>query len=288
MTPTLLWQSDCGTGEGPVWCDVHKCVWFVDISGNLLHRYSPESGAQDSWTAPQKPGFVVPTNSGVLVVGLAHALAHFDPATGDFTPFADVESDRPTNRINDGIADAQGRLWFGTMDDAEVAQTGALYSWDIENGLIRHDDGFGVTNGPSFSPDARTFYLTDSFARAVYAYDHDDGVLTNRRTFLTLEPEAGYPDGTTVDEDGGLWIGLWDGGSVRRYSADGTQTHEVPIPSRNVTKIGFGGAGRSTAYVTTARDGVGQTALAEQPSSGGLFSFETAHTGLPHYRARTS
>ena len=288
MTPTLLWPSDCGTGEGPVWCDVDRCLWFVDIPGQRLHRYTPASGARDSWTTPQKPGFAVPSNGGGLVVGLAHALAHFDGATGVFTPFADVEGDRPTNRINDGIADAHGRLWFGTMDDAEVARTGALYSWDVERGLVRHDDGFGVTNGPSFSPDGKTFYLTDSFARTVYAYDHEDGVLANRRTFLTIEDATGYPDGTTIDEDGGLWIGLWDGGAVRRYAHDGALTHEVPVPALNVTKIGFGGPDRRSAYVTTARDGMAEAALAAQPHSGGLFVFDAPYAGLPHRRARTA
>ena len=288
MTPTLLWPARCGTGEGPVWCDVDQCLWFVDIPGHRLYRYTPASGAQESWPVPQKPGFVVPAEDGRLVVGLAHALAHFDVATGTTTPFVDVEPDRPTNRINDGIADATGRLWFGTMDDAEVAQSGALYSWDVARGLIRHDDGFGVTNGPSFSPDGKSFYLTDSFARTVYAYDHADGVLTNRRTFLTLEAEAGYPDGTTVDEDGGLWIGLWEGSAVRRYATDGALTHEVPVAARNVTKIGFGGTDRRTAYVTTACDGLSEDALANEPHSGGLFRFDAPYAGLPHRRARTA
>ena len=158
---------------------------------------------------------------------------------------------------------------------------GALYSWDRAQGLAPHDDGFGVTNGPCFSPDARTFYLTDSFARTVFAYDHHEGRLSNRRVFVELEDGAGFPDGTTIDAEGGLWIGLWDGWAVRRYAPDGTRTHEVRMPVGNVTKIAFGGADLRTAYATSACGGLDAEALAAQPLAGGLFAFAAPVTGLP-------
>ena len=281
MTPDLLWDCACGTGEGPLWSAAEQALWFVDIPGCRLLRYTLADDRREEWRTPSKPGFVALAAGGGLVVGLAHALARFDPGKDTFTPFCDVETDRPTNRINDGVVGPDGHLWFGTMDDAEVAQSGALYSWDAAQGLVRHDDGYGVTNGPCFSPDARTFYLTDSFARTVFAYDYHDGRLSNRRVFIELEDGAGFPDGTTVDAEGGLWIGLWEGWAARRYAPDGTRTHEVRLPVGNVTKIGFGGPDRRTAYVTTAHGGLTGTALAAQPLAGALFAFEAAVPGLP-------
>ena len=281
MTPDLLWDCACGTGEGPLWSAAEQALWFVDIPGCRLLRYTLADDRREEWRTPSKPGFVALAAGGGLVVGLAHALARFDPANGTVTPFCDVEPDRPTNRINDGIVGPDGRLWFGTMDDAEVAQTGALYSWDRVRGLVRHDDGFGVTNGPCFSPDARTFYLTDSFARTVFAFNHADGRLSNRRVFIELEDGAGFPDGTTVDAEGGLWIGLWEGWASRRYSPDGRLTHEMRLPVGNVTKIAFGGAGLTTAFVTTAVGDLAGPALAAQPLAGGLFAFAAPVAGVP-------
>ncbi len=281
MTPELLWDCACGTGEGPLWSEAEQALWFVDIPGHRLLRYTPATAAREEWPTPSKPGFVAIAAGGRLVVGLAHALARFDPANGSFAPFCEVEADRPANRINDGAVGPDGRLWFGTMDDAEVAQSGALYSWDVARGLVRHDDGFGVTNGPAFSPDARTFYLTDSFARTVFAFDHADGRLSNRRVFLELEPEAGFPDGTTVDTEGGLWIGLWEGWAARRYGSEGTRTHEVRLPVGNVTKIAFGGTGLRTAYATSACGGLSAEALEAQPLAGALFAFAAPVAGKP-------
>ena len=281
MTPDLLWDCACGTGEGPLWLAAEQALWFVDIPGCRLLRYTLADDRREEWRTPSKPGFVALAAGGGLVVGLAHALARFDPANVTVTPFCDVEPDRPTNRINDGIVGPDGRLWFGTMDDAEVAQTGALYSWDRVRGLVRHDDGFGVTNGPCFSPDARTFYLTDSFARTVFAFDHADGRLSNRRVFIELEDGAGFPDGTTVDAEGGLWIGLWEGWAARRYSPDGRLTHEMRLPVGNVTKIAFGGAGLTTAFVTTALGDLAGPTLSAQPLAGGLFAFAAPVAGVP-------
>lgn len=281
MTPELLWNCACGTGEGPLWSATEQALWFVDIPGQRLLRYTPATARREEWPTPFKPGLVTLATGGGLVVGLGHALARFDPATGEFTPFCEVEADRPTNRINDGTVGPDGRLWFGTMDDTEVAQSGALYSWDPHQGLVRHDDGFGVTNGPAFSPDARTFYLTDSFTRTVFAFDHHEGRLSNRRVFLEIEAEAGFPDGTTVDAEGGLWMGLWEGWATRRYTPDGTRTHEIKLPVGNVTKVALGGRGLRTAFVTSACGGLSPDALAAQPLAGALFAFAAPVAGQP-------
>lgn len=43
----------------------------------------------------------------------------------------------------------------------------------------------------------------------IYAYDYDDGELSNKRLFIDALalglPEGSYPDGLCFDSDGGLW-----------------------------------------------------------------------------------
>ncbi len=53
------------------------------------------------------------------------------------------------------------------------------------------------------------------------------------------------------------------------------------LPCANVTKLAFGGPDLRTAYVTTARKGLGEAELAAQPLAGGLFAFEVPVPGLP-------
>jgi sugar lactone lactonase YvrE len=89
----------------------------------------------------------------------------------------------------------------------------------------------------------------------------------------------GYPDGTTVDSDGAVWIALFGGARIERYSAQGELIDTVPMPCSNITKIAFGGHDLRTVFVTTARKGLSEEALAAQPLAGGLFRFRVPTPG---------
>jgi sugar lactone lactonase YvrE len=279
-------------GEGPVWVERDAAVWFVDIKGRQIHRFDPLSGQRQHWDAPEQPGFVVPLRSRPesqlrLLAGLKTGLHEFDPGTGEFTLFTTVEPHLPDNRLNDGAVCSDGTLWFGSMDDLETRPSGSLYRLGARGRCIPLDSGYVVTNGPAFSPDARTFYHTDSAQRRVYAFDRDEsGALSHRRVFTEIEKEGGFPDGTAVDAQGCLWIAMWGGWGVRRYSPAGELLSRIRVPCANVTKVAFGGPHYSSVFVTTAWTGLSPSQRAEQPLAGDLFRFETDVPGLPSTELR--
>ncbi len=273
-------------GEGPVWFAHESALWLVDIKGCRLHRLRPGTGEQRSWPTPAPPGFLAPRAAGGLVVGLKGAIHRFDPASGQFTALVPVEPHLPENRLNDGCVSPEGALWFGSMHDPQIRPSGTLYRLDAEGRCVRLDAGYIVTNGPAFSPDGRTFYHTDSPARTVYAFDRPEPhVLTGKRVLIRIEAAAGYPDGTAVDAEGCLWIALWSGWAVRRYSPDGRLLATVRLPCSQVTKVAFGGADLRTAYVTTARQGLSPAERAAQPLAGDVFCFSAPAAGLPQPQA---
>ena len=276
----LVWDAHCLLGEGPVWSVADQALWFVDIKGGAVLRYRPGDGGRDRWNVGGEPGFALPAADGGLIIGLADGLHRFDPATGTTSPHLAVEEDRPGNRLNDGFVATDGSLWFGSMDNGERAPTGQLLRYD-GCGATVHDGGYVITNGPALAPGGRTFYHTDTVRRTVYAFDHEGARLTNKRVFLRFDATMGHPDGTTVDADGGLWIGFFGGSCVRRFDAGGTQTDEVALPVSNVTKLALGGPDLTTAYVTTACWLLDDAALTAQPLAGALFAFEVAIPGLP-------
>jgi sugar lactone lactonase YvrE len=281
--PEAVLSCGCELGEGPVWQAGERALWFVDIKAHRIHRFEAASGTTSSWTAPTQVGFIVPDDGGRWIAGLASGLHRFDPATGAFDLIAVVEDPALGNRLNDGFADATGRLWFGSMDDAEQAASGALYRFDAR-GLRRMDDGYCITNGPATSPDGRTLYHTDTLKKLIYAFDVSAaGELSNRRVFAAIEDGAGHPDGTAVDADGCVWIALFGGWGVRRYSPGGQLLETVALPVANVTKIAFGGDDLRTAYATTARKGLSAAELAAQPRAGDLFAFRVDTPGLPQH-----
>ena len=89
------------------------------------------------------------------------------------SPIVDPEPDRPGNRFNDGKCDRRGRLFAGTMDNAEVDCTGTLYRLDPNLSVHVMITDVHLSNGLGWSPDDRTLYYTDSLRRTIWAYDYD-------------------------------------------------------------------------------------------------------------------
>jgi xylono-1,5-lactonase len=268
-------------GEGPLWSARERAVWFVDIKGRGIHRYDEATRTTRSWQAPQDVGFIVAASGGRFICGLKSGLHQFVPETGSFKLLAPVDSDRPGNRLNDAHVDAQGRLWFGTMDDAEVSPTGALYRFDAA-GLHRADDGYVITNGPATSPDGRTLYHVDTLKRAIFAFDlAADGSLSGRRIFARVAETDGYPDGPVVDTTGCVWVGLYGGWGVNRYSPGGELLSKLALPVANCTKAAFGGDDLRTLYITSAWKGLAAEQRTQQSLAGGLFAVRVDTPGLP-------
>jgi sugar lactone lactonase YvrE len=275
-----VWPLGAELGEGPVWSAAENAVYFVDIKAPAIHRLEPEAGRRTTWPAPAQVGFLVPARGGGFVCGLQGGLHRFDPADGSFTALCPVEADRPGNRINDGFVDPAGRLWFGSMDDAEAAVAGTLYRWRGQGAPEAVDAGYAITNGPAVSPDGKTLYHTDSRAKTVYAFDlAADGALSGKRVFARTADA--HPDGMAVDAEGCVWVALFGGWRIERYSPDGAVIGSVRFPCANITKLAFAGADLRTVYATTAKLHLTLEARARQPLAGGLFRFTVDTPGLP-------
>jgi xylono-1,5-lactonase len=280
--PKVVWNLEAELGEGPVWVQRDGALWFVDIKKHQVHRYDPATAAKHSWHAPEQVGFIVPAERGGFVAGLQSGLYHFDERSGAFELIVEVEPDKPGNRLNDGVVDPQGRLWFGTMDNGEKAKSGAFYCF--ADGQVRATglDGIAITNGPAVSPDGSILYFVDTLKGTIEASDiRDDGSLGDRRPFAKIDPKDGHPDGPTIDSEGCVWISLYAGWGAWRYSPTGELIDRVRFPVANITKIAFGGPNLSTAYATTARQMLKPEDIAEQPAIGDLFEFRVDVAGVP-------
>lgn len=208
-------------------------------------------------------------------------LAFLQLQTGDVVPILDVETEKPKNRFNDGKCDPQGRFWFGSIS-AEPGEA-SLYRYDPDGSLRVMETGLTISNGLGWSPDHTTFYLIDSGPKCIYAYDFEpmSGTIANRRTFIDFSPEPFTPDGLALDQEGYLWVALWDGWSVMRFTPAGEAVLRVPVPAQRPTCCTFGGVDRRTLYITTASVGLSEAEIETCLESGDLFSVQTDAIGLP-------
>ncbi len=267
-------------GEGPVWVAREAALYWVDIKGRRLLRLD-EAGTCE-WPTPVRIGSIAPCARGGFIAGTDEGFYAIDLEDEPrFTPLFDPEADLADNRFNDGKVDRSGRFWAGTMDDNERASTGSLYRLDSVQDCVKVDKGYAVTNGPAFSPAGDVMYHTDSARRKIYRFAlAADGTPGERSTFLHFTGAEGYPDGMTVDAEGCLWVAFWDGWAVRRFSSTGETLETIETPVQRPTSVAFGGPLFDRLYITSARIGLDETALAVQPSAGGLFMVETGVAGL--------
>jgi sugar lactone lactonase YvrE len=128
-------------------------------------------------------------------------------------------------------------------------------------------------------------YFTESFRYAIFAYDFDPdaGELSARRTFATVdESSGGFPDGLTVDAEGGVWSVQCGASRVLRYAPDGSVTHEIQMPLPQPTSCIFGGPDLDVLYVTTSRQNMTPELLGRYPLSGSVLAVRPGGLhGLP-------
>ncbi len=257
-----------------------EAIYWVDILEPAINRLSLGDGTLRCWPMEEPIGWLVERSSGGFIAGFqsGFALLTLDPVS--ITPIGDPEPDLPGNRMNDGKADPSGAIWCGTMDMAEAADTGALYRLDPDLTWRRTDSGYRVPNGPAFSPDGRYFYHSDTARRTVFRFRRTaDGGIADRAPFILFDESDGYPDGMTIDAEGGLWIAHWGAGRISRFHPDGSLDRAISLPARQTTNVTFAGVGLARMFVTSASIG-----LDANDADGALFEVFGKARGLATYQ----
>lgn len=289
--PAHLPQRD-QLGEGPLWDDAARALWWVDIVGARIHRLDPSSGEVRQWAVGAHVSAAIPCESGGLMLALPDGLSRFSPATGLLTPFARPDPDAG-NRSNECRVDPRGRLWLGTMSNNLApdgsplplrGSTGGLFRVEADGSSARVLEAIGISNTLAWSPDGARLHFADSLQDTIWSFRFDphEGRLDDRRVFAGPGAAAGSPDGSAVDEEGCLWNARWGAGRVVRFTPDGRVDREIALPALQPTCVAFGGPDRRTLYVTTARqelEGLDPDAL-----DGCLFALPVDVAGLPGRR----
>lgn len=252
----------CQVGESPVWHPAQQALYWTDITGKRLWRWTLADAASASWDLPEMAGCIAMRANGWLLA-MENSVATLpalqaDQAAPSPTVLATVHHRAAGMRFNDGRCDRQGRFWAGTMAQNMAAGLDAGRLYRYADGVLSAplDDPLIVPNGMAFSPDGRTLYLSDSHPSRqtvwVYDYDIDAGLPHNRRVFIAALP-AGQPDGAAIDQDGCYWICGNEAGVVYRYTPRARLDRSMAVPAAKVAMCAFGGPALDTLFVTSIR-----------------------------------
>lgn len=264
-------------GEGPVWDARNRALCWVDITSGHIHEFRLADQSHRTLELGEMVGAVALLENGDYLAALQGGLALVHRESGARTPLCHPEAARPENRYNDGKCDPAGRFWVGTMALDERPGAGNLYMINRDCTTELKVKGVSISNGLAWSADRRTLFYIDSPTHQVQAFDFnlETGGLSNRRVALNIPAAEGTPDGMAIDREGMLWIAHWDGWQVARWDPEtGKKLLGWRLPAARITSCTFGGDGLNDLYVTSARVGLSDEALSQQPMAGAVFVFK--------------
>jgi sugar lactone lactonase YvrE len=272
-------------GEGPYWDPAEASLLWVDIPAGLLHRTAIPSGETVTADVGGPLSAVFPADGGGVLLARRSQLVLREPAAGGGWSERVVAeaADREEVRFNDGSVDPAGRVWIGSMHTGETNAVGELYRLDPGGVLTALLTEVTVSNGLGWSPDGSRMYYVDSPARRVDVFEYDPavGALADRRIFADLQDADGMPDGLTVDAGGCVWVAMWGGAALRRFTPAGDLDAVVRLPVSNPTSCAFAGPGLMDLYVTTASRSLSEAQRLQQPLAGRLLRLRPGPAGLP-------
>ena len=285
VTPVLVADTRCLTGEGPMWHPTERAVYWVDIPEGLLYRFDVATGtyAVVYRADGMLGGYTFQADGGILTFESKGAIHVVRNGKIERTIHADIPAERE-GRFNDVIADPEGRVFCGTMPIGD--RPGKLYRLDRDGSLHVAFEDAGLSNGMGFTLDLKQMYHNDSSENritTVSEYDRATGALSNRRVIFHPGPADGLPDGMTVDAEGYIWSAQWDGACLLRLDPAGNIVRRVHFPAKKVSSITFGSDGLRDAFVTTA--GGGNRAV-EGDGAGALFRADLGVAGRPEFLSR--
>jgi sugar lactone lactonase YvrE len=275
-------------GEGPVWHSQEECLYWVNfIEQFRILRFSPQTRHMDVFETGVPVMALGVRKAGGFIAATGKGIATWDAQRKTLEPFCDPLAGRTGFRFNDAATDSQGRFWVGTLNDANPKEPdGELFCVQGDGSWQVMDKNITVANGIGWSPDRKIMYFTDTFRYSVYAYDFaaDTGKITNRRTLVQTSPDAGLPDGLTVDSEGFVWSAFWGGWKVVRYTPEGKVDREYKLPVPNPTSCAFGGKRLDELYITSASLGLSKEEKERHVQSGDLFCLRAGITGMDEPR----
>ena len=286
VQPVPIGGSRDHLGESPVWDVARGSLSWVSIHERLVRRWTlAQEQHPETVELSRRVGAIGLCGPDGYVVALEDGIGLLDAdlaTSGDLTP---VEADRPTTRLNDGRVAPDGAFVVGGMHEGEPQEPlAALHRWHADGRVEMLLDGISCANAIAFSPDGAKMYFADMPTRRIDVFDYGPDGVRDRRPFFALGDRPGLPDGSAVDEEGFVWNAVWGGSVVLRIDPDGVVERELRLPVTNPTCVAFGGDDLDILFVTTARFGLSEAALAREPLAGCLLACRPGVRGRPEHR----
>ena len=240
-----------GYSEGPTWRE--GSVFFC--SGALLRVTAPRQVHKYLEIGPA--GTVLLGNGHLLICDNKHkALLDLAP-DGKLGVVAERFEMETLASLNDLTVDARGNVYWTDPEGSSLATpVGRLYRVRPDGRVDRIATGLAFPNGIEVDPASKHLFVIESQSKKIlrYALPADNELLGKPEVFYDLGGSGG--DGCAFDAAGNLWVADFHRpdtktGRITVLSPDAKVLAYLPLPSKVVSNIAFGGVNHDEIFCTT-------------------------------------
>jgi gluconolactonase len=247
--------------EGPIWDPANQVLYFTDINGDAVYRFTPPSTFDVVLQPAGHPdGLALDAQGSVIAAGYA-SRDIWRLHGSSMETLVDAYQGKKLNSPDDLIARSDGIVYFtdptfgiaggsGLAAQTQEQSTQGVYRLATDGTVTLEDSSTSGPNGVELSPDERTLYVSYTNTGEVDAFDvASDGSLSNKRTFATSVPIA---DSMCVDARGDVYVATGNftgGGGLAVFDPGGKSLGTIAL-TQVPTNCAFGGADQRTLYIT--------------------------------------
>ena len=252
----IISEKRCIIGEGPVWNDFEKKLYYTNGMGNeicildvcnlKLKVRSVKTGVA-AFAFDKKNRLIVSRSDGVFVLNDDDSVEELYDNTKYKILYANDMKTGPDGRIYVGTQSGKRK---GVSDKTD----GKLYSIDKDGNVRVLLDNLILSNGLEWSTDEKKFYHTDSDTGIIKEYDFDKS--TGNISFTGRQVEVPGVDGFTIDNKGKLYVACWGKGHIAIVDTYSMKvTDYIDLPAKIPASCGFVGENLDILAITTASYG---------------------------------
>jgi len=262
-TGSLLEQIATGFEfvEGPAWQAEQETLYFSDIIGNTMYRWS----ATDGVNVFRKPSNMANGNTWdregrLLSCEHAESRVSRTGPDGNYEILASHYHDLELNSPNDIVVSRNGNIFFTDPNSGRGPRYGVEREQELDfQGVFKLDpdsreltllaDDFVLPNGLCFSQDESLLFVNDTRRQHIRVFDvKADQTICNSRVWASTDGDLpGVADGMKLDSAGNLYSS--GSGGIHVFDPQGTPLGVIRTPevAANFT---WGGEGLRDLLIT--------------------------------------
>lgn len=252
----IIKDKRCVIGEGPIWNDFEKKLYFTNGMENEICTLDVYTGKLDVRPVDVGASAFAFTKDNRLVVSRCDGvfILNEDNTTEDLYDASKIS----IHLANDMKVGPDGRIYVGTQSGKRAGVSdkldGRLYCIDDKGNVRVLLDNLILSNGLEWSIDEKYFYHTDSDTNIIKEYSFDK--ISGDIKFTDRSVEVVGVDGFTVDKDNNILAACWGQGHIAVIDTKEFKIKAyIDVPARIPASGAFAGENMDILAITTASYG---------------------------------